>query len=82
METGIDAENSENPNLNQNGIFLHWHPVNDDDLEAYDIYRKALDSTGTFNPIGVIRDDTTFLDMQVSTDTIYYYYVIARDEEN
>ncbi len=83
VESGIDAIALSD---NRNGIYLEWHPVLDEDLLAYDIFRNAGDSTGSFpllasvgKKFGVI--DTFFVDtLQVVPGVRYYYYIIARDE--
>ena len=86
VELGIDAEVIDQiPPTNRNGILIQWHPVDDADLIAYDIYREEGDSIGTFTKIaesalafGTI--DTAYLDTAVQRQTQYFYYVIARDE--
>ena len=85
VETGIDAEGGIDPN--KNGIFVQWHPVDHKDLKAYDVYRRQSNTTGNFQRIAEVLQsfgsgDTTYLDLDVGLDTVYYYYVIARDENN
>lgn len=88
VETGIDAEDPTDrlPDPNKNGILIEWHPVEHKNLRAYDVYRRATDTTGNFLKVGEViqafgAGDTVYLDLEVSLDTIYYYYVVARDED-
>lgn len=86
VETGIDAEdppNSSNPD--KNGILIQWHPVNHNGLRAYDVYRRARDTGGNFQKIAEVIQpfgarDTVYIDTTAGLDTLYYYYVRARDE--
>ncbi len=90
IETGIDAEFVR---PQQNGIILQWHPVGDNDLAAYDIYRSAVDSNSAFRKIGTVLKslnnvDTFYVDKSPEIfpgpgmpASRYYYYVVARDEE-
>ncbi len=87
LEKGIDAIAivGANNQVIQNAILIEWHPLPDDDLVAYEIYRKMGDSTGTFNKIAEVRKeferlDTVFVDTEVSVSRYYFYYVRARDE--
>ena len=86
LEKGIDAIAivGANNQVIRNGIILEWHPLPDDDIEAYEIYRKMNDSTGTFNKIAEVRKeferlDTVFVDTTVAVSRYYYYYIRARD---
>jgi hypothetical protein len=88
VETGIDAEDPIDrlPDPDKNGILIEWHPLDHKNLRAYDVYRRAIDTTGNFLKVGEVIQpfgarDTVFLDLEVSLDTIYYYYVVARDED-
>lgn len=87
VETGIDAEDPvNNPDPVKNGIIIQWHPVDHEKLKAYDVYRRDTDTTGGFQKIAAVDQsfnarDTVYLDQDVSLDTIYYYYIVARDEE-
>jgi hypothetical protein len=87
VETGIDAEDpANNADPVKNGIIIQWHPVDYEKLKAYDVYRRAIDTTGGFQKIAVVDQsfnarDTIYLDQDVNLDTIYYYYIIARNEE-
>ncbi len=87
LEKGIDAIAvvGENNQIIKNGIFLEWHPLPDDDIVAYEIFRKEKDSTGTFQKIAEVKKeferlDTTFIDTAIVINRFYYYYVQARDE--
>lgn len=85
VETGIDAEGGVDPN--KNGILVEWHPVDHKDLKSYDVYRRHSDTAGNFQRIAEVLQpfgsgDTVYLDLDVSLDTIYYYYIVARDEKN
>lgn len=80
-EKGIDAVPE------SDAIYLEWFPVNDMDLVAYDIFRQANDSSGTFIKVGSVQRQfenevlpTSFIDSTVSLNVRYYYYVEARDE--
>lgn len=89
VETGIDAEEPPGnirPNPLKNGIFLQWYSVEHEGLQAYDIYRRAADTTGSFTRIAEVlqafgSQDTSYLDTTASLQTKYYYYVVARDED-
>ncbi|MFQ5582814.1 MAG: hypothetical protein ACE5GL_00070 [Calditrichia bacterium] len=84
LERGIDAIVV--PGLNKNGILLQWHPVVDNDLIEYLVYRKANDSTGSQFPLLATvgekfeQIDTFFVDSTAQENVRYYYYVIAHDE--
>ncbi len=87
LEKGIDAIAivGANNEVITNGIVLEWHPLPDDDIAAYEIFRKERDSTGTFFKIGEVRKrferlDTVYIDTSIVTNRFYYYYVQARDE--
>ncbi len=80
-EKGIDAVPE------TDAIYLEWLPVNDPDLVAYDIFRQANDSSGTFVQVGSVERlfaneilPTSFIDSTVTLNVRYYYYVEARDE--
>ncbi len=86
VEHGIDAIAivGANNQVIKNGIFIEWHPLQEDDIEAYEIYRKAGDSSGTFNKIAEVqkefeRLDTTYIDTSINVNRTYFYYVRARD---
>ncbi len=87
VETGIDAEDPpNNPDPLKNGILIQWYPVTHDGLHAYDVYRRTFDTSGNFQKIAEVIQpfgarDTVYIDTTAGLDTIYYYYVIARDEE-
>ena len=88
VERGIDAEQPLGvfPVPEQNAIYLEWYGLDEDDLAAYDIYRRDRDTTGNFQKIAEVprrfgQTDTSYLDLSVNLDTVYYYYVIARDED-
>ena len=89
VERGIDAEEpppgQELPE--RNAIFLHWHPIVNENLASYDVYREQGDSLGDFDLIARITrqisaPDTFYYDLTASLDTTYYYYVIARNEDD
>lgn len=87
VETGIDAEEPPGvlPDPNKNAIFLQWHPVEHEGLQSYDVYRRAIDSTGNFLKIAEVLQafgsrDTTYMDTSAQLQTLYYYYIVARDE--
>ena len=88
VELGIDAEpvdQNQFPLTNKNGIQIHWHPVSDDDLIAYDVFRRKGDTLGSFIKIGEAARtfgsiDTAYLDTTVERQSKFFYYVIARDE--
>lgn len=89
VERGIDAEHPTDvfPVPDENGIFLEWYSSDETDLIAYDIYRRAENLNGNFTRVGQVFQrfgdiDTSYLDMTAGVDTIYYYYVVARDEDN
>ena len=50
VERGIDAEQPLGvfPVPEQNAIYLEWYGLDEDDLAAYDIYRRDRDTTGNF----------------------------------
>ncbi len=89
VETGIDAEEppaNVGSNPLKNAIFLQWHPVIYEGLKAYDVYRRASDTTGSFTKIAEVLQafgsrDTTYLDTSAQLQTLYYYYIIARDDK-
>ena len=85
VESGIDAEAIPGE-PNRNAIFLQWYRNAEDDISSYEIYRRyaenLADSTGTFVKIASVgRADTVFLDNTVGNDSLFYYYVVAVDEE-
>ncbi|MEJ2537784.1 MAG: hypothetical protein P8048_12180, partial [Calditrichia bacterium] len=83
LEKGIDAVfDKANPLIND--IILEWHPNTEKTLAGYSIYRsESIDKnyvsigkiTKNFNII-----DTTFIDVSVSLDKRYFYFVKAFDE--
>lgn len=87
VETGIDAEDPPNiPDPDKNGILIQWYPVNHDGLRAYDVYRRPWDTSGNFQKIAEVIQpfgvrDTVYIDTTAGLDTLYYYYVRARDED-
>jgi len=83
LEKGIDAVYDEaNPLVND--IILEWYPNTEKTLAGYSIYRsESIDKnyvsvgkiTKNFNII-----DTTFIDVSISLDKRYFYFVKAFDE--
>ncbi|MCB0287459.1 MAG: hypothetical protein R3C26_22375 [Calditrichia bacterium] len=89
VETGIDAV-AVPGSPNQNSIFLQWYSTGDDDIESYQIFRRTgtslSDSVGTFVKIAEVvqpfnSKDTSYIDESAGEDTLYFYYVIAKDED-
>lgn len=89
IETGIDAV-AVPGSPNQNSIFLQWYSTGDDDIESYQIFRRAgaslSDSVGTFVKIAEVvqpfnSKDTTYIDESAGEDTLYFYHIIAKDED-
>lgn len=82
VETGIDAEY-----IFSNGIIIHWHPVQDNDLVGYRVYRSTIDSLAGFGLIANVRSqtagriDTSYFDNNVADGTRYYYRIAAEDED-
>lgn len=89
VETGIDAEYILGPPPPRNGIIIQWHPVQDDDLAGYRVYRSAVDSLTAFNLIATVRTqsagkiDTSYFDTDtnVVAHARYYYRISAEDAE-
>lgn len=88
VETGIDAEYILGPPPPRNGIIIQWHPVQDDDLAGYRVYRSISDSSSAFALIATVRTqsvpgriDTSYLDQSVISGTRYYYRISAEDAE-
>ncbi len=88
VETGIDAIPEEN------SIFLNWHPVMDEDMEGYQIYRADItddldhNEEEYFELIGLINIyhnpefDTLFYDEDVQIKKLYRYYIRAFDYDD
>ena len=86
-EHGIDAYAvvTENNVVKANAIYLEWYQNPEQDIAAYNIYRKAGDSTGTFQRIARVEKsfgvlDTFYIDMAVELYQRYFYYIKAEDE--
>jgi hypothetical protein len=85
VESGIDAEAIPGE-PNRNAIFLQWYSNTEDDISSYEIYRRLgeniTDSTGTFVKVATVnKSDTTYIDNTVGNDSLFFYYVVAVDEE-
>ncbi|RMI03543.1 MAG: hypothetical protein D6681_09745, partial [Calditrichaeota bacterium] len=69
VERGIDAEyDVAVPDSVGNGIYLEWYPVTNTRIKAYDIYRREVDTTGSFTKIAEVPQafgavDTSYLDI-------------------
>jgi hypothetical protein len=88
VETGIDAEYILGPPPPRNGIIIQWHPVKDDDLAGYRVYRSTSDSSAAFALIATVRThsipgriDTSYFDQSTIAGTRYYYRISAEDAD-
>lgn len=87
IERGIDAEYIIGPPPPRNGIIVQWHPVQDDDLIGYRVYRSTSDSSAALGLIATVRTrsvgriDTSYLDQNVISGTRYYYRIAAEDAD-
>ena len=90
VETGIDAEYIVGSVPPRDGIIIQWHPVQDNDLTGYRVYRSTSDSLTAFAMIATVRTqsvpgrvDTSYFDKSAIAGTLtrYYYRVSAEDAE-
>ncbi|MFC1760376.1 GDSL-type esterase/lipase family protein [Candidatus Neomarinimicrobiota bacterium] len=63
-------------------IHLEWHPNTEDDLWSYTIYRSDKEGGVQIWLGSVLAPDTTFSDINVVNDHIYYYSIAAMDNVN
>ncbi len=63
-------------------IHLEWHPNTEDDLWSYTIYRSDKEGGVQIWLGSVLAPDTTFSDIDVVNDHIYYYSIAAMDNHN
>jgi hypothetical protein len=88
-EMGIDAEFILGSQPPRDGIVIQWHPVQDNDLIGYRVYRSISDSLTSFRLRATVRTrsagriDTSFFDTDTNlvAHTRYYYRVSAEDED-
>jgi len=88
VETGIDAEFILGSQPPRDGIIIQWHPVQDNDLAGYRVYRSTSDSSTALSPIANVRSqsipgkiDTSYFDKNVVAGTRYYYRISAEDAD-
>lgn len=89
VERGIDAEFILGSQPPRDGIVIQWHPVQDNDLVGYRVYRSASDSSTALSLIATVRTrsagkiDTTFFDRDTNmvAYTRYYYRISAEDAD-
>lgn len=87
VETGIDAEYILGSQPPRDGIKIQWHPVQDNDLVGYRVYRSTVDSSTALSRIATVRSqsagriDTSYFDTDTSlvAHTRYYYRISAED---
>jgi len=63
-------------------INLEWYPNTEDDLWSYTIYRSDKEGGIQIWLGSVLAPDTTFSDIDVVNDHIYYYSIAAMDNHN
>ncbi len=61
-------------------IALSWNSNTEPDLAGYDIYRGTDDGGWKDYLVGVDKFTTTYMDIDIIANTIYFYQISARDD--